>query len=505
MSYLRVLICRVEDAEDAEEHMTELASVDLPSVLASWSAAPLDTLEARIATVGRRLLGRLCELAWEEVDTEAVARYCAREAPGSVWGDGGEMLTVASRFGTLHLRRQVVAHRDGRPHVMPGNDVLPTHHGLLITRGLQELACLLPQEVPFATAARLLGWQTGEPGLLSASTPRTLVRDHGGRIRSVEHTEAVCLLAQGCRGRHLVGVPVEQPRRRPGWPAALSTAVEAALAQQQVRPPEGVSWTDWERVLAAREEDAQMPLAALRRLGPEVAPGQLLLVLDEVLTRAPGQGQFHELRTACLLTTETRRYLSGRSYALLRQVDAAVHACAEQSLLVVADGASWIRTFYRDYLADVPGAELILDWHHLAKKCRELAHTICPDPAARLLLLRRLFRWLWAGDVPRAVRVLARARAQAADPAAVEDLTTYLQARAAWIPNYRLRRRHRRYIGNGLGEKANDRIVARRQKRKGMQWSVETADALAALRTLLLNGGWEDYWQKRQLLHLEAA
>jgi hypothetical protein len=48
-------------------------------------------------------------------------------------------------------------------------------------------------------------------------------------------------------------------------------------------------------------------------------------------------------------------------------------------------------------------------------------------------------------------------------------------------------------------------IVARRQKRKGMQWSIETADALAALRTLLLNEGWEDYWQKRQLLHLEAA
>jgi hypothetical protein len=38
-----------------------------------------------------------------------------------------------------------------------------------------------------------------------------------------------------------------------------------------------------------------------------------------------------------------------------------------------------------------------------------------------------------------------------------------------------------------------------------MQWSIETADALAAVRTLLLNGGWEDYWQKRQFLHLEAA
>ncbi len=105
----------------------------------------------------------------------------------------------------------------------------------------------------------------------------------------------------------------------------------------------------------------------------------------------------------------------------------------------------------------------------------------------------------------RAVGVLIRIRPQAADPAAVDDLMVYLEARTAWVPSYRLRRRQRRFIGNGLGEKANDRIVARRQKRKGMQWSVATVDALAALRTLLLNGGWEQYWQDRGDLGLDAA
>ena len=331
------------------------------------------------------------------------------------------------------------------------------------------------------------------------------MRDQGGLVRRLEQIETVCAVQRRGGGHRLAGVSMEQPRRRPGWPQALSAAVEAALATQQVCPPVGVSWTDWERVLAARAEDAQMPLAALRRLGPEVAPGQMLVILDEVLTRAPRQGQFRELRTACLLTSETRRYLSGRGAAFLRHVDAVVHACCVQSLLVVADGASWIRTFYRDSLADLPGAELLLDWQHLAKKCRDLARAMCPDPAARLVLLRRVFRWLWAGDVTRACGVLARARPHAADLTAVDALTAYLQARAEWIPNYRLRRRQRRYIGNGLGEKANDRIVARRQKRKGMQWSVATADALAALCTLLLNGGWEDYWQKNQVLGLDAA
>ena len=154
MSHRRVLICRVEGQDGP---MTELASVDLPAMPARWVDAPLDALEAQVATTGQRLLASLCELAWNEVDAAAVARYCRQAAPGSMWGAGYETLTVASRFGTLHLRRQVVAHRDGRRHVMPGNAVLPPHQGLVITRGLQEMACLLPQEVPFATAARLLG------------------------------------------------------------------------------------------------------------------------------------------------------------------------------------------------------------------------------------------------------------------------------------------------------------------------------------------------------------
>ena len=54
-------------------------------------------------------------------------------------------------------------------------------------------------------------------------------------------------------------------------------------------------------------------------------------------------------------------------------------------------------------------------------------------------------------------------------------------------------------------EKANDLIVARRQKRPGMQWSQETSAALATLRILMLNGGWERYWQRREVLPLVAT
>jgi hypothetical protein len=38
-----------------------------------------------------------------------------------------------------------------------------------------------------------------------------------------------------------------------------------------------------------------------------------------------------------------------------------------------------------------------------------------------------------------------------------------------------------------------------------MQWSEATSDGLAALRTLMLNGGSSHYWQQRQILSLVAT
>jgi hypothetical protein len=139
-------------------------------------------------------------------------------------------------------------------------------------------------------------------------------------------------------------------------------------------------------------------------------------VLDAVLTRAPGREQCHELRTADLATADGRRYLSGRGHAVLRQGHAAVHACQDQSLRVIGDGAAWIRTVYRAYLAAAPGAEMVLDWYHLTLTCREVARAIHPalwpralaTPARRLRqnwahsLARRLVVWYLWGDHPAA-------------------------------------------------------------------------------------------------------
>ena len=454
------------------------------------------------------VLRRVFQLAWEELDAALVAQYRAAHPTQRLPADGVLPLTVVSRFGSVPLRRQMLTDRAQHTHVIPGNAVLPEHGGVLTTRGLQEWACLLPQELPFSSVARLLGWQTQEPDVLSDTTVRTLVKRHGQLLRQAEQEESAALL-EGQAEAHLqpVVVPRERPRRRAGWPAGLNAAVEAALGREQIRPPEGVSWADWERVLAARRAEQELPVEDLRHLGPRLREGEVLLTVDEVLTpKTDGTGRW-ELRTAVLATAEGERYLSGTGAAFLPVVEALARVAVGEDgrLLLLSDGARWIRTFFTEQLSTLPGAQHLLDWYHLEQKCRDLASRICRDKEAKRIFLRRVYRRLWAGQVDAAVRWLEGYRPQARNQAVLDELIGYLQARAAWIPNYRERRRARQYIGSGQVEKANDRLVARRQKRKGMAWSLASSDSLAALRTLVLNGGWDAYWAERRVLPLVAA
>ena len=176
-----------------------------------------------------------------------------------------------------------------------------------------------------------------------------------------------------------------------------------------------------------------------------------------------------------------------------------------QSLLLIAEGARSLRAFFTEKVAQIPTRTMILDWYHLDPKCLELSSRICRGKVARAQLGRRLYRRLWCGTVAAAMAFLEAYRPQAKNEAMLETLIAYLHAREAWIPNYRQRRINQQYVGSGHVEKANDLIVARRQKGRGMQWSLATSDALAALRTLTLNGGWDRYWQQRQVLPLVAS
>jgi hypothetical protein len=330
------------------------------------------------------------------------------------------------------------------------------------------------------------------------------VRRHGEVIRQAEAAEVKALLkCEDLSDWKAQLVPSREARRPAAWPEELTEAVEMALEAENPQPPEGVKDCDWERVLAARREEVA-DIAQLRRLGPEIKPGQIVAATDDVEVRGLKRRSKLYIRTARIATREGFRYLSGRGNDVLNQLYVLLLLCGgpDSWVTLLGDGARWIRSFFTERLEAFVNKELVLDWYHLAKKCYDMTSMICYGRKAKSALMGPLISRLWRGQVNDAIDQLEAYRPKCRNEQKLDELINYLAARKPYLVNYKDRRARRIYIGSGHAEKACDLIVSRRQKHKGMHWSRETADGLAALKTLVLNNGWDLYWKERKVLPL---
>src|SRR6266481_218984 len=313
MSQLVLMIAKI-DRIDNPEKMTELWREAMPMADLSEMKADeyLDKLESQVEEIGWRAMRQLLVEQWKLSDEQLVEQFRQGQNEAVV-SDGFEDLKVASRIGIVHLPRQVCYLAGSEKHLMPGNAGLPEHEGQVTTRGLQEWACLLPRDLPFGTAQRLLGWVTHEPEVLSEPQLRRWVVRHGMFIRAAEKAEVERLeQLSTLDGLQAQLQPSKQPRRPAAWEVTLNEAVETALSQPNPQPPKGVTISDWERVMQARREEPTRKAEELRRLGPEVQPGEVIASVDEIMVRRPEKRSFLELGTACVRTATGYRYLSGK-------------------------------------------------------------------------------------------------------------------------------------------------------------------------------------------------
>jgi hypothetical protein len=173
-------------------------------------------------------------------------------------------------------------------------------------------------------------------------------------------------------------------------------------------------------------------------------------------------------------------------------------------VLLLGDGVGWLTACFAQLQARLARCTLRLDWYHLVKKCRDRLSRLGGDRRARRQLLAQLVRALWAGQVGTALELLAAYRPPAKEEKPLLELVGYRERHRAAIPCYREQRRQRQYIGSAGVEKANDLLVARRQKRRGMHWNLQTSEGLARLKGLVLNHEGDAYWQRRELPRLAA-
>ena len=266
MSQLVLMIAEIDELDNPEK-MREVWRRVMPEVEASNinQEEYLNELEGEVSEVGWEAMRRLIVEQWCLADRALVERYREAQA-GALLGDGYEPLKVASRFGIVYLPRQICYRPGEDRHILPGNAGLPEHSGQVTTQGLQEWVCLLPQDMSFGTAERLLGWMTQDDETMSETQIRRWVCRHGQLIREAEQIEVEELEQRvNLDGLQAQLRAVEEPRRPITWTAELNQAVETALTQPDPQPPQGISSTDWERVMEARRTEPTQDVDTLRR------------------------------------------------------------------------------------------------------------------------------------------------------------------------------------------------------------------------------------------------
>ena len=149
---------------------------------------------------------------------------------------------------------------------------------------------------------------------------------------------------------------------------------------------------------------------------------------------------------------------------------------------------------------------VILDWYHVKKKCQELLSMALKGRESRKAVLEKLLPLLWHGLVDQArtyLESVPESEIQNADE--MRHLLRYLSKNRPLIPVYALRRELGLRNSSNRGEKANDLLVAARQKHNGMSWSKGGRVALASVTALKQNNEYTKWFRERELEFKLAA
>ncbi len=159
---------------------------------------------------------------------------------------------------------------------------------------------------------------------------------------------------------------------------------------------------------------------------------------------------------------------------------------AAAEVVVVGDGARWIWNLAAEHF---PAATQIVAWYHAAEYIWDVARAVYGEGTdlARRWAKARLDE-LWDGNV---ADVLAAFRAQAGAGKPVADAITYDTNNRDRMryPEYRARGMQ---IGSGSVESGCKHVIGARLKHAGMIWNVAGARAVAAVRSWLKSGRWDE-------------
>jgi hypothetical protein len=451
-----------------------------------------DRIEAHVHQAGLELQRRLFRALIEKADQELVLQQRHGKAGAGIQRRGTRPFTFKTIFGEVTVQRSRILHkRDGRIEV-PSAVAWDTSHQLMITRNLRDAVCDQMSDQSTRESHGDVCQYAGDEDLLGPSTIIDIVHQEGQHLIAAQRERARAILADAPETQSaLLGPAVVDPDDLTGLADDDPPFDDSEEAQ-----------AEWEQAQAewiATGFAGCEPAFPIDKDEPRAEDERFVLVEpDEVKTRAqPSSGRKEVWTYTAVVLVAGVRYAFAEATAegLWLQVGALLLelgvVSGERRLLVLGDGACWIRTWFEG-LGIEPKA-MIVCWWHLRKRCYESMSTAGGPRERRRAFEKELLGRLWEGKVDEALELLRGAMEWVRTPKGVEELIGYLEKRRAFLPDYRERQRAGLWIASTRVEKFNDWAVSERCKHRGMSWSPQGVLALAALEMARRNGeleGW---------------
>jgi hypothetical protein len=457
-----------------------------------------DQIEAFVHQAGLELQRRLFQAFVEKADQELVLQRRQGKGGAGIRLRGTRPFTFKTTFGAVTVPRSRIEHKKDGTIEVPSARAWNTSHQLHITQNLRDAACDQMSDQSTGKSRADVCQDAGDEDLLGRSTIIDIVHQEGEQL----------VVAQRARARAVLDGASEAQLALLG-PAAVDPDARTGLVEDD--PPFDDSedaQAEWELTQAewiATGFPGCEPAFPVAQDEPRaVDEGFVIVEPDEVKTKAqPSTGRKEVWTyTAVVLVGGSRYALAEASVeGLWLQVSALLLELGvlngARRLLVLGDGANWIRTWFEGLGISLKA--MILCWWHLRKRCYESMSSAGGPKDRRRAFEKELLGQLWEGEVETAIALLRGTLEWVRNPTAVEELIAYLEKRRAYIPNYQQRQEAGLWIASTRVEKYNDWAVSARCKHQGMSWSPQGVLALAALEAARRNGELDDWRRDRAL------
>lgn len=457
-----------------------------------------DQIEAYVHQAGLDFQRRLFQVLIEKADHELVLQQRHGKGGAGIQRRGTRPFTFKTIFGAVTVPRSRILHKQDGAMEVPSAVAWGTSHQLMITQNLRDAVCDQMSDQSAGKSRADVCQYAGDEDLVGRSTIIDIVHQEGESLIVAQRERARALLSGAPEAQlALLGPAAADPDDVTGFvdddpPWDDSEGAEAQWEQTQA---------EWIATGFAGCEPA-FPVA--QEEPRAVDEGFVIVEPDEVKTKAqPSTGRKEVWTYTAVVLVAGLRYPFAEATAegLWRQVSALLLELGvlrgERRLLVLGDGAAWIRTWFEGL--GVSFKAMVLCWWHLRKRCYESMSSAGGPKDRRRAFEKELLGQLWKGEVETAIQLLREALEWVRDPASVAELIGYLEKRRAYLPDYEQRQRAGLWIASTRVEKYNDWAVSARCKHRGMSWSPQGVLALAVLEAARRNGELDEWRRDRAL------